>query len=670
MAQLNTLVVKVMGDIKDVQAKLSKLDKRVKTTNKKITKFTKGIKDGIAKFAKYALAIGVVVVAIRKMTRFISSSIRAFNEQEVSLTKLESTLKSTGRFTLNTMDAMVAFADEMQRTTGISDTLVISAEAIMTTFTMISTETFPEAIELAADMSKLFGQDLQQSVIQLGTALNDPIAGVGRLKRIGISFSEDQRESIKLFVAQNNIMSAQRVILDELQVEIGGTSKAIGETFAGQSDRLKNSMTDVNEEIGRFIADRLNPFLPLAIQAAENMFAWVKQTNDLRDAKKLLAQPMTNINDLTRVEILQAEQIVGIEKLRLAEAAAAAEQTKSLFQQKGFELDRTDELITKIQTENNARSRLIENLKDALDLRLKVGDEIESNTETIDEETESLMDLNFELESFNQNMTFANNIIAGNFAPNMNELRFKMDGLDIATQNMNLDIGESHDKWLKFIELNENRIIPSVVDLTKKTEELGEQAKISAQDFFNAWDDTTSALDGIFSQYYKNQLLMAEGNEQKTKQIRQNQAKTEKAFGIFRTIVDTAQAVTKALATYPPPLSFIMAGLQFTAGAVQTALIAAQPLPALQEGGIAIKDTLAQIGEAGPEAVIPLSSDALKPFAQAIVGEIGKIQSAGSPNISMGGNTFLVKIGNEPIKAVVQKLFDNKQLRANVKTIR
>jgi len=34
MAQsLNTLVVKVMGDIKDVQAKLGKLDKRVKTTN-------------------------------------------------------------------------------------------------------------------------------------------------------------------------------------------------------------------------------------------------------------------------------------------------------------------------------------------------------------------------------------------------------------------------------------------------------------------------------------------------------------------------------------------------------------------------------------------------------------------------------------------------------------
>ena len=203
---------------------------------------------------------------------------------------------------------MIDFANEMQRTTGISDTLVLSAEAIMATFTQISTRTFPEAIELAADMSKLFGQDLQQSVIQLGTALNDPIAGVGRLKRIGISFSEDQRESIKLFMEQNDIMSAQRVILDELQMEIGGTAKAIGETFAGQSDRLKNSMKDVKEEIGRMIADGLKPFLPLAIKAAENMHEWLIETNNLRNAKKLLKKELKDVNIFTRLELEQAQQ--------------------------------------------------------------------------------------------------------------------------------------------------------------------------------------------------------------------------------------------------------------------------------------------------------------------------------------------------------------------------
>ena len=282
----------------------------------------------------------------------------------------------------------------------------------------------------------------------------------------------------------------------------------------------------------------------------------------------------------------------------------------------------------------------------------------------------SLMDLNFELDSFNQNMEFANNIIAGDFAPNLNDLRFKMEGLDIAIQNMNLDIGKGHDKWVKFVELNENRIIPSIVDLTKKTKELGEQAKLTAEQYLSGWETSLDALDGAFSQYYENQLLMAEGNEQQTKEIRRKQAKTEKAFGIFRTIIDTIQGISRALADYPWPFSLIVAAIVGAAGAVQTALIAGKPLPALQEGGIAIKDTLAQIGEAGPEAVIPLSSDALKPFAQAIVGEIGKLQAPGAPNIAMGSNTFNIQIGSEPIIRVVQKGFDNKQLRANVKTIR
>jgi hypothetical protein len=42
-------------------------------------------------------------------------------------------------------------------------------------------------------------------------------------------------------------------------------------------------------------------------------------------------------------------------------------------------------------------------------------------------------------------------------------------------------------------------------------------------------------------------------------------------------------------------------------GAAQTALIASQKVPALAEGGVVTKPTLALVGERGPEAVVPLS---------------------------------------------------------------
>ena len=46
-----------------------------------------------------------------------------------------------------------------------------------------------------------------------------------------------------------------------------------------------------------------------------------------------------------------------------------------------------------------------------------------------------------------------------------------------------------------------------------------------------------------------------------------------KVAGIANAVVNTAQGVTKALAAYPPPLSFIMAGAQAAAGAAQIAAI-------------------------------------------------------------------------------------------------
>ena len=49
-----------------------------------------------------------------------------------------------------------------------------------------------------------------------------------------------------------------------------------------------------------------------------------------------------------------------------------------------------------------------------------------------------------------------------------------------------------------------------------------------------------------------------------------------KAAAISSAIVNTAAGVTQALAHYPPPLSFAMAGLQAAAGAVQIGAIAKQ----------------------------------------------------------------------------------------------
>ncbi len=77
---------------------------------------------------------------------------------------------------------------------------------------------------------------------------------------------------------------------------------------------------------------------------------------------------------------------------------------------------------------------------------------------------------------------------------------------------------------------------------------------------------------------------------------------------MMNAVVNTAEAVTEAL-TAGPFIGPILAGIVAAMGAIQIALIAAQPLP-LAQGGILKKPVYSQgylAGEAGPEAVIPLT---------------------------------------------------------------
>jgi hypothetical protein len=72
---------------------------------------------------------------------------------------------------------------------------------------------------------------------------------------------------------------------------------------------------------------------------------------------------------------------------------------------------------------------------------------------------------------------------------------------------------------------------------------------------------------------------MMEDYDEKRKEIQRQQAIQEKSMAIFEAIINTAAAIVKALPSIP--LS-IAAGVT---GAIQTAAIAAQPIPAFAEGG-------------------------------------------------------------------------------------
>jgi hypothetical protein len=198
---------------------------------------------GVAK-AFSALKATLVTGAIAGFVRKIA--IESIDAQK-NAAQLNAVLKSTGGIAGVSAGEIDELASSLQRTTTYGDDAVKSAASLLLTFTNIRGEVFKNTLPAITDLATAMGQDLNQSAIQVGKALNDPIKGVTALQRVGVSFSESQKAVIKNLVETNRLAEAQGVILKELNVQFGGSAEAARNTLGGALTALGNSWDDLFE---------------------------------------------------------------------------------------------------------------------------------------------------------------------------------------------------------------------------------------------------------------------------------------------------------------------------------------------------------------------------------------------------------------------------------------
>lgn len=195
--------------------------------------------------------------AYQVINRTIGTLVRAVEQQQLAEKKLETAIRSTGNATGISAGMMKVYASRLQSVTRFGDEAIISAQALLLTFTKIGRETFPDAIEASLNMSEAMGQDLQQTIVQVGKALNDPIKGVTALRRVGVQLTDQQETQINQFVQMNDLASAQKIILGELEVQFGGMARASLNTIGGAFQQLNNAWSDLLQRLGQRIIPAL-----------------------------------------------------------------------------------------------------------------------------------------------------------------------------------------------------------------------------------------------------------------------------------------------------------------------------------------------------------------------------------------------------------------------------
>lgn len=238
MTETASLVIKVdSSGARKATDDLDRLTKKGEMTEGVAARMNRGF----GALGKTLASLGAGVAVGKFLGGIISNTIEAEQVQA----QLAARLKSTGSAAGLAMGELNAMAKGLQQTSVYGDEAIGSAQALLLTFTKIGRETFPRAIETVLDMSTALGTDLKSSAIQLGKALNDPVLGVSALAEAGVQFTLKQKEVIKSLVETGRTADAQKIILDELASQMGGSAAAAADTLGGRISQLKEAFSDL-----------------------------------------------------------------------------------------------------------------------------------------------------------------------------------------------------------------------------------------------------------------------------------------------------------------------------------------------------------------------------------------------------------------------------------------
>lgn len=236
------LLIRARGNTSDADKAMRKLQRDVKRTGKNISSVGKNM----------TLGLTLPVLAFGKV------AYDEFTRAQKANAQTAARLKSTGGVANVTAKHINQLSMRILALSGIDDQAAQSAQNMLLTFTNVRNEAgrgnkiFDRTTLAIVDMATAFNngaipsaEQLRTTTIRVGKALNDPVKGMAGLVKVGVKFTDQQKEQIKQLVKSGQSMKAQKLILRELNREFGGSAAAAGKTLPAQLARLKESFASV-----------------------------------------------------------------------------------------------------------------------------------------------------------------------------------------------------------------------------------------------------------------------------------------------------------------------------------------------------------------------------------------------------------------------------------------
>jgi phage-related protein len=204
---------------------------------------------------------------VEKVIDLTKDAFKAFTDFNMATAQVQASITSTGGAAGVTAEEIDKLSESLSKNSLYTKTTVKSMESVLLTFTALKKDILPQASQAIADMASKMHSDLQETAVQVGKALQDPIHGIAALHRVGVNFSEAQKVVIERLVKTGQVAKAQQLILGELKTEFGGSAAAAAK--ANPFQVMKNQAEEFMVKIGGGVSKMLTMITPVIQKVME-----------------------------------------------------------------------------------------------------------------------------------------------------------------------------------------------------------------------------------------------------------------------------------------------------------------------------------------------------------------------------------------------------------------
>lgn len=215
-----------------------------------------GVQKAAAGVRKAALPAAAALTAIGAGAM---SSVKAAEEAASANAALSQVFKSMGLE--DQTQAALDYADALSKQIGVDDEVIKGAQTKLATFSEVAKNAtlMGEATKTAADLAAAGFGSMDQASVMLGKALQDPTKGMTALSRVGVTFTDQQKEQIKAMQKSGDIAGAQAIIMKALKTQVGG----VAEESATTSSKMSVAFGEVSEAVGGMLVPAFEKLAPL-----------------------------------------------------------------------------------------------------------------------------------------------------------------------------------------------------------------------------------------------------------------------------------------------------------------------------------------------------------------------------------------------------------------------